>query len=179
MATALAIGAAITGAVAATVGTAVGIAGAVEQNNQARANADMQAQQLEYNKRVEEREAARVESEAAENARRQREAAEELKARQRALLGKSGAAMQSGSPLAVLGQTAADEELKVQDIHYSGANQAAHHREQAKMYQYQAGVARASAPSSASLGLSVAGQMASGLGSLANIGMGYANFKSK
>jgi hypothetical protein len=174
-----AAGAAIAGTVAAAVGTTVGVAGAVEQNKQARANAEMQAQQLEYNKRVEEREAARVEAENAENARRQREAAEELKARQRALLGKSGAAMESGSPLAVLGQTAADEELKVQDIHYAGANQAQHHREQAKMFAYQAGVARAQAPSKSSLGLNIAGQMASGLGSLASIGMGYANYSKK
>ena len=179
MATALAIGAAVAGAVAATVGTAVGVAGSVAQNNQARANAQAQADQLAYNRRVEEREAARVEAETAENARRQREAAEELKARQRALLGKSGAAMTSGSPLAILGQTAADEELKIHDVHYAGYNQAQHHREQAKMYGYQAGVAKAQSPSSASLGLNVAGQLASGVGSLANIGMGYANFRTK
>ena len=79
----------------------------------------------------------------------------------------------------VLGQTAADEELKVHDIHYSGANQAQHHREQARMYGWQAGVAKASAPSAAGLGLNVAGQLASGLGSMAGIGMSYASYRAK
>ena len=150
IATAAVIGGATTAAVTGTVG-------AVEQHKQAEANAKAQEAQLNYNKRLEEREAARIEAETAENARRQREAAEQLKAQQRALLGKSGAAITSGSPLAVLGETAADEEMKVQDIHASGYSQAMQHREQAKMFGYQAGVARASAPSKAALGANIAG----------------------
>ena len=148
---------AVLSAVGATVGAVGGTVGAVEQHKQAEANAKAQEAQANYNKRLEEREAARVEAETAENARRQREAAEQLKAQQRALLGASGAAMTSGSPLAVLGQTAADEEMKVQNIHAGGAAEANKHREQAKMFGFQAGVARASAPSKASLGANLIG----------------------
>lgn len=159
---------AIIGAVGAVGGAltsmTTGIVGGIEQHKQAEANAKAQEAQLNYNKRLEEREATRVEAETAENARRQREAAEQLKSQQRALLGKSGVAMTAGSPLAVLGETAADEEMKVQDLHAGGYNQAMQHREQAKMFGYQAGVARASAPSRASLGWNIAGNIGSGLG---------------
>ena len=174
---ALAIGAAVAG-VAAAASTALGVAGAVEQSKQAEANARAQEAQMNYNKRVEELEASRVEAEAAENARRQRMEAEKLKAQQRALLGASGAAMNSGSPLAVLGQTALDEELKVQDIHYSGARQAANHTEQAKMFGYQAAVARAQRPSAAGTALTIAGNLAGGVGQIANIGIGYVGAKN-
>ena len=170
MSTIAIIGAAMA-AVGATVGAVAGTVGAVEQHKQAEENARAQEAQLNYNKRLEEREAARVEAETAENARRQRMAAEQLKAQQRALLGKSGVAMASGSPLAVLGQTAADEEMKVQDIHAGGAADANRHREQAKMFGYQAGVARASAPSRAALGANIAGQMANYGVSLGSITM--------
>ena len=175
MALSLAIG--ISTAVAATaaiVGGVVGGVAATEQHNQARANAEMQAQQAEYNRRMEEREASRQERENLENVRRQREESEYLKAQQRALLGKSGAAMTSGSPLAVLGQTAMDEELKVQDMHYAGYQQAQNHREAAKMYQYQADVARAQKPSGSSLALSLVGNAASTAGNVATIAGNYA-----
>ena len=154
-------------------GGILGVVGAVQEHNQAQANSEMQAQQMEYNQRLEEREASRIEQEAAENARRQREASEQLKSAQRALLGKSGAAMTSGSPLAILGQTAEDEERKIQDVHYAGYQAAQQSRNQAAMYRYQAGVARAQAPSSASLGLSIAGNAINTFGNLANTAGNY------
>ena len=166
----LAITGALTAAAGTTIGAVAGTVGAVEQHKQAEANAKAQEEQLNYNKRLEEREAVRIEAETAENARRQREASEQLKAQQRALLGKSGVAMTSGSPLAILGETAADEEMKVQDLHAGGAAEANKHREQAKMFGYQAGVARASAPSKAALGANIAGtwgNFASSTGALA------------
>ena len=55
-------------------GGILGVVGAVQEHNQAQANSEMQAQQMEYNQRLEEREASRIEQETAENARRQREA---------------------------------------------------------------------------------------------------------
>ena len=174
--TALAYGAGIS-AVASLAGGALGIVGAIQQQNQAEANAEMQAQQMEYNQRLEEREASRIEQETAENARRQREASEQLKSAQRALLGKSGAAMTSGSPLAILGQTAEDEERKIQDVHYAGYQAAQQSRNQAAMYRYQAGVARAQAPSSSSLGLSIAGNAINTVGNLAQIGGNYVTGK--
>lgn len=163
----------VTSVAATATSTTLGIVGNVQQHNQAKANAAAQANQLNYNKRLEEREAARIETETAENVRRQREASEALKAQQRALLGKSGAAMTSGSPLAVLGETAADEELKVQDIGYRGYQSAQEHRE---MYGYQARVAKAQAPSKTSLGLTIAGNAAEGIG---KIGSSIMNFASK
>lgn len=174
--TALAYGAGIS-AISSLAGGILGVVGAIQQQNQAEANAEMQAQQMEYNQRLEEREASRIEQETAENARRQREASEQLKAQQRALLGKSGAAMTSGSPLAILGQTAEDEEQKIQDVHYSGYQAAQQHRNQASMFKYQAGVARAQAPSSSSLGLSIAGNAINTVGNLAQIGGNYVTGK--
>ena len=170
IATAVSAATAIAGSV---VGGVVGGISAIEQHNQARANAEMQAQQAEYNKRLEEREASRIERENEENARRQREQSEYLKAQQRALLGKSGAAMTSGSPLAILGATAMNEELKVQDAHVGGYQAVQNHREQAKMYQYQAGVARAQKPSGSSLALSLVGQAAGTTGKVAGIAGNY------
>ena len=168
-------------AVAATTAIAGGVVGGISsiaEHRQAQANADAQAKQAEYNKRLEEREAARVEAETAENVRRQRQQAETLKAQQRALLGKSGAAMNSGTPLAILGITAADEELRAQDAHTAGYQQADNHREAAKMYQYQAGVARAQAPSGSSLALSLAGNALGTVGRVAQIGGNYAYTKA-
>ena len=176
IATAVSAATAIAGSV---VGGVVGGISAIEQHNQARANAEMQAQQAEYNKRLEEREASRIERENEENARRQREQSEYLKAQQRALLGKSGAAMDFGSPLAVLGATAQNEELKVADAQIAGYQEAQNHREAAKMYQYQAGVARAQKPSGSSLALSLAGNAfgsaLNATGQLAGIGANYAS----
>ena len=153
----------------AVAGAAIGIVGGVvsheEQKNQARVaeeNARIQQAQMEYNQRVEEREAAAIEAETAENARRQRMEAERLKAAQRAMLGKSGAAIASGSPLAILGETAAEEEKKVMDTHYSGYRTAAAHYSKAADYgvqsqvaRYNASVARRSAPTGLSLGLNI------------------------
>ena len=176
---AISLGAALTvatvvSAAAAVAGGVVGGVASVAEHNQARANAEMQAEQAEYNRRMEEREASRLERENEENVRRQREQSEYLKAQQRALLGKSGAAMTSGSPLAVLGATAQSEELKAQDSHYAGYLAVENHREQAKMFQYQANVARAQKPSGSSLALSLAGQAVNTTGKLAQIGGNYA-----
>jgi len=170
--TALTIATAVA-ATTAIVGGVVGGVASIEQHNQARANAEMQAEQAEYNKRLEEREASRLERENEENTRRQREQSEYLKAQQRALLGKSGAAMTSGSPLAILGATAMNEELKAQDAHVAGYQAVQNHREQAKMYQYQAGVARAQKPSGSSLALSLVGQAAGTTGKVAGIAGNY------
>lgn len=174
-------------AVSAVVGGTLGIVGGVMQHNEAKQQAKIQEQnevaqrrQMEYNKRLAEREAAQTEAATQENVRRQRLQAEELQARQRAMLGKSGAAMTSGSPLAVLGQTAADEELKIQDTAYQGYNKAMQSREQAKMYGYQAKIhdynaaaARASSPSGWGLALNIAGQANNMIGSLASTGSNY------
>jgi len=170
-------------AAAGSIGSAaVGIASAVNQQKQAEANADAQAQQLEYNKRLQEREAAAVEQETAANARRQFEEDEALKARQRALLGKSGAALATGSPLAILGKTAADQNTAQHDIMYKGYREAEQLREQGKQYGYQASLAKASAKAGRSgTNLAILGNVISGTtGTVNALGQGisghaYAN----
>ncbi len=132
---------AVTSAALGTVGI---IAGAEEQKNQAaiaKENARIQQAQIAYNQRAEEREAAAIEAENAENIRRQRLESERLKAAQRAMLGKSGAALASGSPLAILGETAAIEERSALDSHYAGYRQAAAHYARAAEYGVQGQIA--------------------------------------
>ena len=141
----IAIGAAIAGAIASVTG---GVVGGIEAHNQAEyeakvaeRNARMLQAQHEYNQRAELREAAALEAESRENIRRMREEAARIKALQRAQLGKAGAAMASGSPLAILGESAADEELKIQDSHYTAARQIAQRKSAANVYGYQARIA--------------------------------------
>lgn len=152
-----------------------------EQAKIAERNAELQVQQAEYNRRVEEREAAAVAAETAENARRQRAQSKALQASQRALLGKSGALMTSGSPLAVLGATAADEEIKIQDIHYSGARSYAEHLTKAADFGFQSSIAKnnilaakASRPSGASLAGSMIGIAGGAATQVASLGLSAA-----
>lgn len=169
----------ITTAVATVVGTGLSVAGGIVQHNQAKANAEMQEEQMRYNQRLAEREAAIQEDENLEAARRQREQSEALRARQRAMLGKSGAAMTAGSPLALLGETARNQEIAAQDTMRSGYLQSQQSREQAKMFGYQAGVARAQAPSAGMLALNITSQINSGIKDIAGAGGTYANSKAK
>lgn len=159
MAMATAIASAAVAITAAIAGGVIGMVADTRQHRQARANAKMQEEQNEYNARLAEREANILEKQNQENIRRKREESKYLQSAQRALLGKSGAAMESGSPLAVLGQTAADEELKIQDMAYSGYRQGAQLTEQAKMFRYQGAVARANAPKTSDLHLKLGGRV--------------------
>lgn len=168
MAIATTIALAVTGAALGIVGGIVGYEQQKQQAQVAEENARIQQAQMEYNKRAAEREAAAIEAETAENARRQRAEAERAKAAQRAMLGKSGAALTSGSPLAILGETAADEEKKVMDTHYSGYRAAAAQYSKAADYgvqrdiaRYNAGVARSSRPTGLSLGLNIGSSIVS------------------
>ena len=164
---------AVTAIAGAVTGTAMGIAGAEQQRKQHNANVKMQEQQAAYNARVEEREAAALESENAENIRRMREESERLKAAQRAALGNSGSMLTSGSPLAVLGQTAAMEERNIQDAHYSGYRSVSQRRETAKQYRYQGAVAKASKIKSGNTIIQGVGQIGSGLSSVGTTLMNY------
>lgn len=175
----MALASAITTISAAVVGTTLGVIGSVVQHNQAKANAQMQEDQMNYNKRLAQREAAIQEDETREAARRQSANDEILRARQRAGLGKSGAAMTAGSPLALLGETARNQELGIQDTMRTGYQKAQQSREQAKMFGYQARVARAQAPSEGMLALQIHSTINSGIKEIAG-GMGtYANSKTK
>lgn len=158
----LAIIGTVLGVVGTAVSTSLGIASASAQHKQAQANAEAQAAQAAYNARIEENEAARIEAESAEEARRMHEEAEKLKSRQRALMGKSGALMDTGSPLAVLGESAADLQMQINESHRTGYIKAAAHKQQAENYLYHGRLAEASKPSASSLALNIGGQLAGG-----------------
>lgn len=165
-------------AVTAAVGSAgAGIVGAVESNKAkerqadiAEQNAKLQQAQMEHNARMQEREAAALEAENAENARRMREAAENARSQRLAMLGKSGAAMTSGSPLAILGAAAADEELAIRDAQYTGGRQVSAIRSKVTDYSYGAAIAksnvnaaRASSPTILAQGANIAGEASNGV----------------
>ena len=177
------------GLVGIATGVTAGVIGGIASHNQAKeqaeyaeANARLQQAQMEYNQRQELREAATIEREAQINALRQREESNKLKAAQRALLGKSGAALTTGSPLAILGATAADEETKIRDIHYLGARSAAASTAKAADYGFgatiaghNASAAKASRPSGASLAANITGTVGRGVAQLGSLALGGAN----
>lgn len=121
---------------------AIGVASAVNQGEIAKANAKQQQKLFEYNARQEELEANYELEENKEQVVRQREQQEALQARQRALLGKSGAAMTSGSPLAVLGETARKMEIDTSEYLRSGYSQYSQRTSNANLYRYQASMAK-------------------------------------
>ena len=174
--TALAVSAGV-GIAAGAASGAIGMAGSAAQARQAKANAQMQADIENYNKKVEELEAARVEKETAENIRRQQIESGNIKATQRAMLGKSGV-IASGSPLAVLAQIAVNEEIKARDMAYEDYQRSMQHRENAKKYAYRAALAKAQAPSSLGTTLNIAGQAAGTVGNMAQIAGSYASGKA-
>lgn len=155
----------------ATTAITVGTVGAIEKHQAdkeqakiAEENAKIQMHQMEYNRKVEEREAAALEAEGRENDRRMREAAAEARSKRIAMLGKSGAAMTSGSPLAVLGEAAATEELAIQDARYQRAREISAVNSKAADYTFGSAIAqqnltaaKASRPSSLSLAMNLTG----------------------
>lgn len=120
----------------------IGVISAISQGEIAKANAKQQQKLFEYNARQEEREANYELEEKKEQVVRQREQQEALQARQRALLGKSGAAMTSGSPLAVLGETARKMEIDTSEYLRSGYSQYSQRTSNANLYRYQASMAK-------------------------------------
>lgn len=120
----------------------IGVISAISQGKIAKAQAEQQQKLFEYNARQEEREANYELEENKEQVIRQREQQEALQARQRALLGKSGAAMTSGSPLAVLGETARKMEIDTSEYLRSGYSQYSQRTSNANLYRYQASMAK-------------------------------------
>lgn len=95
-------------------GTVAGAFGTFQQSQAASATAN-------YNAQIAERNAQIAEAEGAENARRTREAGRRVLGQQQAGFGVSGAVVGEGTPLDVLGSTAADVELDALTARY-GAN---------------------------------------------------------
>lgn len=181
MGMALAIAGAVASVAATAIGTTMGVVGSIQQQKQSEANAKAQQAQAEYNARMAEREARALEAENAENARRQHEESKKLKSAQRAAIGSSGVDMTTGSPLALLGATAASEQRNLMDAHYTGYRQVQQQTEVAKQYRYQGAVARESAQSKTATALQIGSTIAGGVGqvgsSLVNFGSTYQNVK--
>lgn len=166
------------------IGGATAIAGGVMNYNQQNAQADAQKkafeagklndiQLAEYNANLAERQANEVDIDTAEREKRLRTEGERNISFQRALLGKSGAALYSGSPLAVLGHAAANNEMTVLDARREGNIRAENIRSQGQIYGYQGRVAG----SQSFYKPSYAGSLLQGFGSAASaIGSGISSF---
>ena len=113
---------------------------ALQENQNARDNVRFQIQQMRYNERMAEREAEEIEKQGRENSFRMRKNAEAVNSSVVSALGKSGAAITSGSPLAVLAEAAAREEMKISDAQYRQSQAAAAARTKAAGFRYQQGI---------------------------------------
>jgi protein-disulfide isomerase-like protein with CxxC motif len=120
--------AAIIGAIAAIVGAGVGAWSAMSAGQAAEDSA-------EYNAQVLEAEAKAAQAKAAADEAQQREEAEALKSRQKALFLNSGVDIQSGTALAVLGAQAGDMELDALTIRAGGNAAAIKAKNQAAFYR--------------------------------------------
>lgn len=163
MALTLLVVAAATAAVGAAGAAAAGVAGGISSYRQQQANAESQQNMLEYNANQERIEAKNVERETQEQDKRLLAQQEQLRATQRALYGKSGAAMYAGSPLALLGETAANQRMESNDLRRQGATEYNRRMSQAQSLTYQGRVAGSSVDKGQLWG-SVGGSLFSGLG---------------
>ena len=179
-----AAGASIAGS-ALAAGTSIvgGIMDYKQQNNQADAqekafDAEQQNQRnmADYNTKLAEQQAKETEAQTAEREARIRLEGERTLSMQRAMYGKSGAALTSGSPLAVLGETAMNNEISVLDARRAGNAQAADLRQQGQMYQYQGNVATSQKFYRPSYAGSLLSGIGGGVAALGQAGATYANY---
>lgn len=120
-------------------------------------------QQADYNEKVAQNEAARVNAEAAENARRVQKEKTRTIAAVRASMAANGIAME-GTPLAILGDVAGDFEQEIADIGYGAAN-----RRMALLSEAQLGQWSAKAQQSAL----TTSQVATGISGVGSASSGY------
>ncbi len=140
-------------------------------SKQAEANYNAQESAYNYQARIAEKQAQNIEEETQKADQRKHEEAEAFKAAQRAALGKSGAAITAGSPLAILAETAGKQEIESLDLRRQGASQAFDLRTQGALYKFQANVARSNAKSTASnRGLTIIGSTLNDAGTLISLG---------
>jgi hypothetical protein len=123
--------AAIVAAIAAVISAGVGAYSAISSGKAASDTA-------EYNAQVLAAEAKAAQEKAAADEAQQREEAESLKARQKALFLNSGVDIQSGTPLSVLGDQTADMELDALTIRAGGDAAAIKAKNQATLYRMSA-----------------------------------------
>lgn len=116
--------------------------GLIQQYRQSKANAETNASAAKANAKAAENEAKSTQLQSEENARRQLTENRRALASMRAKYGMSGAALDSGSPLAQMAQSAADLSVKPNDIMVSGHAKSTSLLSQADVYRTQAWQAR-------------------------------------
>lgn len=183
--------AALIGSIGASViGGAASVAGGIMNYNQQNQQADAQekafeaeqqnAQNIaEYNAKLAERQAQETEAEAAEREKRARIEGERRLATQRAFYGKSGAALSTGSPLAVLGETAVNNEMTALEVRREGVIAANDLRSQGQMYEYQGAVSGSKSFYRPSYAGSLLSGVAGGVAGLGQAAGTYANYAYK
>ena len=112
------------------VGTAVSAYGQYQSGQAQKAAAN-------YNARVQEAQAIKQDMENRENIRRERKAGQGLLSSQRQKLGASGVAIQTGSPLEILGRTAGELELRAQDAARAGRSNLQYGLSQSQMTKWE------------------------------------------
>lgn len=152
------------------VGTTTSIVSGVQNYQQQKANARAQEDMFNYNARLEEREADNALKESQEADQRQRVEQARLRASQRALYAKSGASMTAGSPLAVLGETAATQQIESSDLLRQGATEYNQHMTQRNNLLYQGKVAKNSVNKN-QLWTGIGSSLASGFGGALSSGV--------
>lgn len=183
--------AALVGSIAGSVfGGVSSIVGGImdykQQNNQADAQEKAfeneqqnQRNMADYNAKLAEQQARETEAQTAEREARIRLEGERTLSMQRAMYGKSGAALTSGSPLAVLGETAMNNEISALDARRAGNAQAADLRQQGQMYDYQGNVATSQKFYRPSYAGSLLSGIGGGVAALGQAGASYANYAYK
>ncbi len=127
------------------IGTALSVVGIIVSARSQEEAGQVQQQGYEANAEVIEADATVVESEAAYSESQHREKVRRLLATQRSLYAKSGVDLSSGSPLVVLGQTAAEGEEESLQIRRTGQIDALRLRNQAKIQKYYGGTTASAA----------------------------------
>lgn len=135
-------------ALSIALGATMGIVGGVQAQQAAEYNADSaeaqaQAQQqlMDYNAKMAEREAGYATDEARRQEQLQRRENSRLLSAQRSLYGKSGVLLTEGTPLAVLGDSAANGELAALEVRRQGEIERNRQLMIGQNYTYQGNVA--------------------------------------
>jgi len=148
----------IVAAVAVAAGAAIAIRGQEQQKKAVKATA-------EFNSKVQENEAIRVEQENTENARRNRVQNRRLLGKQRAAVAKSGVTT-AGSPLELMAETAGELELGILDANRVAQAKQTQARAKASLIRFE-GANKASALTTQQVGTGVAA-----VGKIASMGAG-------
>ncbi len=148
----------LTGAAAAV---AAGSASAAMQYRQSKANAKTNESAALANAKAAENEARATQLQSEENARRQQVERRRALSSMRAKYGMSGAALDSGSPLAQMAQSAADLSLKANDTMVAGHARSTSLLSQADAFRTQAWQARNSRMTGAQLASGIIGTVGS------------------